>query len=345
MTTTDEPARIRLTGRAGLLAAVPALLGFHPTESLVMLCITGRPSRIGPVLRVDLDESPGVAEHLAEQAGRWAEAVALVSYSERCPVVPPLLLHTLDRCLASGIGLLDAAWVHLGEVRPVLPRRDDPDIGVPVPGPEDPQREEMAAHTVLQGRAVLDDREALTRSVAGPSGSAAAEADMAAECAADVVLEEMAEDMDAVTPTAVALAQLARADVIGRNVPGLGTVAALAAHCTDPEARDAVLTMVVTDDDPWWIPTLLACVTRLTDRAAAPLCAILGVAAYTSGDGAMAQVATERALRGDPHNLLADLMSQAISACLAPTEVTQVVRSIGAGRVTDDQDVSPGADG
>jgi hypothetical protein len=48
---------IRLSSPADLLSAVPHLLGFHPTKSLTLLCLTGSgSSRLGLVARVDLPE-------------------------------------------------------------------------------------------------------------------------------------------------------------------------------------------------------------------------------------------------------------------------------------------------
>ncbi|TSD96046.1 DUF4192 domain-containing protein [Skermania sp. ID1734] len=51
----DSPTRVRITDPADLIAAVPALLGFVPTNSVVLICIGG-PSGggVGTVMRHDL---------------------------------------------------------------------------------------------------------------------------------------------------------------------------------------------------------------------------------------------------------------------------------------------------
>ena len=82
MTTTDDLVPLKVSGPRGLLAVVPSMLGFHPQESVVMLCLHGPRRRVGPVARVDLP--PGrdrpLAEHLAEHARRYADEVVVVSY-------------------------------------------------------------------------------------------------------------------------------------------------------------------------------------------------------------------------------------------------------------------------
>src|ERR1700712_5081036 len=96
MTTTDDTTTVRLTGRRGLLAAIPAMLGFHPEESLVMVCLSGPKRRVGPVIRVDL-AAPGVAVLVSQfqrHAERYADEVALLCYTERpgcCPVLDEVL--------------------------------------------------------------------------------------------------------------------------------------------------------------------------------------------------------------------------------------------------------------
>jgi hypothetical protein len=75
MTTTDDLVPLKVSGPEGLLAAVPTMLGFHPRDSLVLLCLTGPRRRVGPVARVDLP--PGrdrpLANQLTDHARRYAD--------------------------------------------------------------------------------------------------------------------------------------------------------------------------------------------------------------------------------------------------------------------------------
>lgn len=58
--TTAEPEVVRLHGADGILSAVPAVLGFHPQDSIVVVGLVRTPHRdalrVGPVSRTDLDE-------------------------------------------------------------------------------------------------------------------------------------------------------------------------------------------------------------------------------------------------------------------------------------------------
>lgn len=59
------------------------MLGFHPTESMVMACPTGERRRVGPVVRVDLagmDQS--TVNQLAGPAVRYADEHMVVVYTD-----------------------------------------------------------------------------------------------------------------------------------------------------------------------------------------------------------------------------------------------------------------------
>jgi len=112
MPTTDLTP-IRLTGRRGLVAAVPALLGFHPRESVVLLCLRSPTRRIGPVIRVDLEDdaahpSDFLIAQLTVHANRHAHEVAVLCFTERQDV--PRMVHELIAALQrTGVCVLDAA--------------------------------------------------------------------------------------------------------------------------------------------------------------------------------------------------------------------------------------------
>jgi Domain of unknown function (DUF4192) len=57
----DEPAQLRTTLKepAEVIAMIPYLLGFTPTDSLVVVALVGPRSRLGPCLRLDLPHSDG----------------------------------------------------------------------------------------------------------------------------------------------------------------------------------------------------------------------------------------------------------------------------------------------
>ncbi len=125
MTTTDDTTTVRLSGRRGLLAAVPAMLGFHPQESLVMICLSGPRRRVGPVIRVDLDDPAGAGSSGADSpvsqfrahARRYSDEVALICYTDRAGR-SATFEGVLKGLQTAGVNILDAVTVRLGRAIP-----------------------------------------------------------------------------------------------------------------------------------------------------------------------------------------------------------------------------------
>ena len=88
MTTPDtsvEPTTLHLRSPGELIVALPALLGFPPTRSLVLVCLDGpREATVGLVARVDLpvvgdrDEQDQVVEQLAVLCTRRSAGAAVL---------------------------------------------------------------------------------------------------------------------------------------------------------------------------------------------------------------------------------------------------------------------------
>ncbi|MGP9018076.1 DUF4192 domain-containing protein [Streptomyces sp. BR1] len=74
----DDDPQITLRDPADLADALPYLMGFHPTDSVVMVALHGRRGRFGGRLRLGIPRSPGEWPHVAEQL-----AECLVTGSER----------------------------------------------------------------------------------------------------------------------------------------------------------------------------------------------------------------------------------------------------------------------
>ena len=113
-----------ITTPGHLLANIPGLLGFYPTESVIFMAIdtTPRGPAMGPVARVDIEDAeetlPEIAAMLAEEAreGIFAFLVSHRPVSDLSQVA--CWLYTLDRG-RDGIDI-DAAW-YVGEIA-----RDEP---------------------------------------------------------------------------------------------------------------------------------------------------------------------------------------------------------------------------
>ncbi len=188
----NNTSTISLSGVDGLLSAVPALLGFHPAESLVLLCLAGPRRRVGPVLRIDLPSTAGPAvsmdaqtwASLASTAARYADEVAVIVYTDQP--------NTVD---------LDVLRAAMDRVCPVL------DV-IAVPNNPHQVSAELVAANACQGRAVLTSREQLARSVEHQQEMAPAPvlAELASITGRDALIARMLPDPDAVA-TLVTAAQ------------------------------------------------------------------------------------------------------------------------------------------
>lgn len=75
---------IRIAGTDDILGVVPAVLGFHPTDSVVIVCLAGKHGRVGPVIRCDISADGRLAKEaigaLVGPASRYADAVIVITY-------------------------------------------------------------------------------------------------------------------------------------------------------------------------------------------------------------------------------------------------------------------------
>ena len=360
MTTTDDVTPIRISGPAGLLAVVPSMLGFHPTNSLVLMCLSGGRRRVGPVARVDLAKGHdrATAEHLANHARLHADEVVVISYQDSRRR-PPMLDDLLSALARAGIDVMDAMVVRGGRVRPALNaamERAHP--GVPVPDADDPQVRQLAAAGALAGRTVLSDRDQLRRSIAGPRGARLAQArrhiDEAAAGRLPNIGDSPPDDSPAAEtphggrPDQAATTGDSREHVLRigpipdeieclteralRQISATGEVTvevatALVVMLTDTSVRDTVMIRAVAEIDRPWLPMLIASATWTPDALAAPLCSVLAMVAYRHGDGALAQIAVDRCLAAEPRNSLAHLMIAIMSAGVRPEELERIARA------------------
>ena len=111
--------------------------------------------------------------------------------------------------------------------------------------------------------------------------------------------------------------------------PGTGTThnrCTVAAVTTTREARDRYLTKRISDAASV-LPELIAAAQSTPDThpGTADLCAVLAFLAYRTGDGALAQVAIDRALRVHPGHRLARLALDAIACGMPPEQLDQVI--------------------
>lgn len=328
---------VRSTG--DLIAAVPYLLGFHPADSIVVVAMRDR--RVVFAARADLPgaaradlpggdppgDTPGagvpeVAAYLTAVVERQGvQSVTLIGYGVAGRVTPVIdaLRAAFDR---AGRQVLDALRVTDGRYWSYLCENPEccPPDGVPFDGDTTP----IAAAATYAGQVALPDRAALARQLA-PVDGLDRESMRQATTRAMTRLSELLDGMLPIEPA--------------------GDRAMRAAG--EPAVRQAVERYRqggrLTDDELAWLTLLLvhlpvrdhawerigredfhlALWTDIVRRAEpelvpAPAC-LLAFAAWRAGQGALASLALERALRARPDYSMALLLEDVLQRGVPPS--------------------------
>jgi hypothetical protein len=319
--TTSQSHDFHLNRPGVLIAALPAVLGFVPEKSLVLVTVDR--GEMGCVMRVDLSEElPDELTHLAEvaAAAKPDSAIAVI-IDERgvscrlCNDGYRELADALASALAAeGIELLAAHVV--GQV--AAGARWHCADGCGNTGTvEDPSSSPLAAAAVLDGRRLYARRAELQEVIAvadpartdaladaietrasesGERPEAAARADVEATiAAAAAVADDAGLDDDDLVRLAVALTDLRVRD----------TLYALAIAANAGQAEDLWALLSRTLPEPWRVEALV----------------LLAFSAYARGDGPLAGVSLEAALRIDPAHRMAGMLDTALQSGLRPDKI------------------------
>lgn len=339
---TAPPAVVPIGCAADLLDALPRMLGFQPAASAVLVALAPPRGRVVLTMRVDLpppQQESACARLLAGHARRaGATSAVLVVYDDRpAPAgggrwrgrsLARAVRSALRGCggltLADALGVRDARW------RSLLCRDDSccPPEGQPVRPADSPSA--AAVTLAAEGAVVLPSRAAVVESLAGPSGGELGPLVALHERAAAVLATtvERGSGADSVrTETVELLGAAVTAWTSGRR-PDDATAARLVVGLADVCARDQVLAWAGDDDTSALFGLLLHLSGRAVEPFAAPVLTTLAWVAYARGDGTLANIAVDRALRDDPAYSLARLIAEGLAAGLHPEHVRQVSRAV-----------------
>lgn len=334
MTSSSPPTTLllRLSEPGELVAALPALLGFPPLRSLVLICLEGpRASSLGLVARMDLppaDERAAVdavVDHVAELCARRATGAAvLVVVEDRCrrgaeagPGQPHRPLVRSLRTAMEEVGTELVGAHHVGRVEPGAwwSSYGEPRHGV-LP---DPRCSAVAAAHVVAGRVLRASRAELVDTLTPTPVRSLAAALVAAQ-----------RDRRRVSEPELLRGVL---NVVTRVSPGepmglvVAEVAALGAALGVLAVRDACFGLAGTDhaDDAEALWTALTRMLPAPERSEAAT--LLAHSAYARGEGPLAGVALEVALESNPEHRMAGLLHTCLQAGLEPAAVGELVRT------------------
>ncbi len=332
----DAPPLLRVTGPADLAQAIPYLLGFHPSRSLVVVGL--RAKRVAVTARIDLRDlldTPVLRETLASFACSGAEKIVAVVFDDEversvdCGELAWSELADEVHLTAGGQGLDvdEVALVSRGR----LWSYDcaDPRCCPPEGRPLGSDSSQIAATAAYAGLVALPDRSDLVaqldRRVDPVELDGVLEQLRARDRAAADVAGRRKEERDRADARAVVDA--ARAF----DEPGQEAI------LTDSERLDfAVALRRIPVRDAVWMALDSGQIDgralwqRLATSLPAPFDApplfLFGWASYRDGNGALARIAADRALDSDPYYSAADLILAALSQALDPRLLPRFTR-------------------
>jgi hypothetical protein len=304
---------LRLTCPEDLIAAAPALLGFHPHDSVVLIA-AGQPSFQA---RVDLPH-PEVGE--AGHADEVDEVVSLLlAPVERHRIAAVVLLYfCADQVRAVSVHdpllrALELAGVRVPEALHVTGTHYASLVepGPPRCHPYDVSSHPLLAEAVFEGRQIQPDRAALAAEVSrdGPGARAVGLASVRTSFA-----PSLAE--------AVWAAGTVERLVAAGEVPDDATAARLIGGLVLPEVRDAHWVerggATAAEHARLWAGLLRRC----PDRSLAAVASVTAMLRFRSGDGARAWCALDRAPDAAGHSL-GSLVIELLTHGISPAEVDQ----------------------
>jgi hypothetical protein len=308
---------LRLRSPADVVSAIPYLVGFHPRESVVVLGCDGDHGAFA--VRLDLTAKEALLEHVSGLvARRGPDAVILAGYGPSGRVTS-VLERVRDRLGEHGIKIREALRVEDGRFWSYLcgDATCCPPEGVPV----DPAAGTIAAAATAAGLVALPDRRELELMLE-PIG---VERIRRATLNAERRVSTWAKDgpvPDRLTAEGVPLVRV----VIDRALadadpPSYDEAAWLGVLLVSLRVRDEAWVRIDESHLDTHIRLWRHVVSRVAEPyIAAPAC-LLAFAAWRAGEGALANIALDRALTADPDYSMARLLHELFISGLPPWSI------------------------
>jgi hypothetical protein len=317
---------------SALIAAIPAVLGFTPQNSLVLVSVDD--GEVGAVLRIDLSQD--LISDLGGGLGRLAEVAAAARPEGVIAIIVDAAGAACPMCNEEHRQLCDSLGVALSGHGIELWAAHIVDTvgaggqwhcadGCGSRGRvDDPMASPVTVAAVLDGRRLYASRAELQAVIAveHTAGTAAL---------ADTVKQLLAEDQvrrrddpDACARRDVRAALDAAARVAVGDPLAEAEIAVLAAALTDIQVRDTLYALAV-GESAGAAESLWAVLSRkLPEPWRVEPLVLLAFHAYARGDGPLAGVSLEAALRCDPSHRMAGMLDDALQSGMRPEQIRQL---------------------
>lgn len=351
---------VTVFGLEQIIVTLPYQLGFHPRESLVLIGLGDSPraptrpasataERVILSARVDLPppgEHAGALSALVPALDRpETSAVVAVVFSDAAPAtslrVAELLARVGELALRRSVAVRAATWVcgrrwrvvsghdGPGPWRPLPSARDVPAVADYVAAGRAPARDRATLEGLLSPadadlaaavRALLEDRRTYGAPGCVPTPTTAQARDAAAvlaELLAGARGTEPLPGATAIARTASALHHVPLRDTLLSRVAGTGGLGGSGSWSS--AVHPALQSDVGVDRAA--ASRLARAGAHVPHPWAAPWLTVTGFVAWQAGDGALANITVEAALRADPGYTLARLLSLALRSALPPSRL------------------------
>jgi hypothetical protein len=292
-----------------LLAAVPVVLGFRPSESVVMLTFGGRHC-FGA--RVDLPQTrapAGAVDELAETLlapalEHGVDRVAFVVYTADAPLAARIRAGLVGSFPPAGIAVIDVLRADAGGWTSVPCRPD----GREEPArPYDDRTHPFAAQAVFDGRVTHGSRD-----------------DLRAGLAADPDLRARTRKAQRALPPPepaehAAVLRLLRRCVSGGRLPDDEEAARVLRAVTAVEVRDEALFAVTADEVVAHLDVWSSLLRRASDAEVPDTAAVTAFCAWQAGHGALAWCALDRCLEVEPGHTLGLALAECLVRAVPPS--------------------------
>jgi hypothetical protein len=320
MTTPAAPDPSTFVARTptDLIAVVPAVLGFHPQDSVVLL--TFGPPGGAFHARVDLPvaaaEQEAVAEVLLDAVvSNGVRRAAVLLYTDDVEAAHQQGMLLMERLLVQDVDVIEVLRVDDGHWHPVP---EDGSLGTAYELETHP----FTAQRVYEGHVVRRDREELADSLVGTDHDDAVEVALAATRFADLVAASpkvggTVHELLREEGRWLRRRLRARPDDRSRLDPrDAGRVLVLASLTP---TRDVALAAVNRQNSEPHVDFWLEMVRRSPRELLPGPASLLAFAAWQHGDGALAWCAIDRCLEVDPDDALAHSVAEMLTRAVPPT--------------------------
>lgn len=316
----NAPTRLvtKLSGPGDAIAIIPYLLGFTPTESLVVIALQGPRKRFGPCFRMDL--AAAQADYvLALVRHHHFDPVMIFAFSGQREPAGRTLRTVHAKLTDVGIGVLDA--IRADGSRWWSMSCGNPRCCSPDGTAYDLETSRVAAEAVLAGLNRAPDRESL-RAQFAPLHRERQEA--VAEAAAQAAAQQRSD----AGPASLVSAALAAPSALT-----IQQIAELAVAVQQIRHRDEAWLLMTRANAHRHLELWRVVMQSVPDALLPPVGALTAFAAWLSGHGVLASHAAERVLEVDETYSMALLVIEALHASLNPRtwDTSRAEHGLGVG--------------